>query len=139
MQMSPTRQRYEALFYQPTSHLQMTKPSLSRPGKQENGSCWDLLRPCHKCTLQRHRTSSDAPSTGPWQQAGRKVLPSMWKSLRQAVPAEPCAVTGTDSSVKLQTASLNLTQSSNCTVRYALKCRELDLHRNGYLNRASAF
>ena len=72
--------------------------------------------------------------------AGRAESPPVnVESLRQAVPAEPCAVTGTDSSAKLQTASLNLTHSSNCTVRYSLKCRELDLHRNGYLNRVSAF
>lgn len=137
--MSPTRQRYEALFYQPTSHLQVTKPSLSRLHKQENSSCWDLLRPCHKSTLQTHRTSLDTPSTAPWWEDFEPCQLPMWKNLQQSVPAEPCAITSTDSSVKLQPACLNLTHNRNCTVKYSLKCRELDLHMNGYLNRVSVF
>lgn len=57
----------------------------------------------------------------------------------QSDPADPCALTSTDSSTKLQPANPNLTRSRNCTVRYSPKCRELGLHRNGYLDRVFVF
>lgn len=72
--------------------------------------------------------------------AGRAESPPINVEKPQAVsPCSAIATTGTDGSVKLQPASLNLTHSKNYTVRYSLKCRELDLHMKDYLNRVSVF